>query len=210
MNQRPTYSLDIETDTSGGFGLDPRFGGVASVALWSADEAVVFDSTCEASMLADLAAWLTNPYREAGVIATWNGAAFDMPFLKTRADMLGVDTLSTILRLELSDLRPIKYEPIGGHDGAYLIGVGRHDHVDVMRAWQPWAKEQGISAGLKSVAAANNIECVVVDREQIHQLTRQELVAYNLSDVAATYELAELAGDDLTRWLDSRSLLAAA
>ena len=195
--------MDIETDTSGGFGLDPRKAGVVSVAVWNGDAAVVFDSTNEAAMLTDLAAWLANPHREPGVIVTWNGACFDLPFLATRAEKLGISELTELLDMRASDLREPKYDPIGGHEGGYIARIGRHDHADVMFAYRDFSTERGIRHSLKPVASELGIEVIVEDREAIHELTRRELIAYNLSDVNATFELAARLGDELTNWCDA-------
>jgi DNA polymerase elongation subunit (family B) len=195
------YGFDIET-----LGLDPTVDDarVVSVAACSTSESVVFDNNNERVLLDDVAAWLDNPSRTRGVLVTWNGSAFDWPYLQTRARLVG-SRLDAMMRLVQSDLRAPAYQPIGGHTGGYLVDVAGWDHADVMRAWKPWAKANNMRAALKVVARAHGIDVIEVDRERINELSRTELVAYNLSDVEATRILAEKLGDDIDAWLDSAS-----
>lgn len=197
------YGFDIET-----LGLDPTVDDarVVSVAACSADESVVFDNRNERVLLDDVASWLTNPSRTRGVLVTWNGSAFDWPYLQTRAALVG-SSLADCLHMVESDLRAPSYQPIGGHRGGYLVAVSGWDHADIMRAWRPWAKANGLRSALKVVAKAHDIEVIEVDRTRIDELSRTELVAYNLSDVEATRVLAEQLGDDIKQWLDSCALL---
>jgi hypothetical protein len=66
--------------------------------------------------------------------------------------------------------------------------------LDVAYVWKDWALDNGVTWSLKPVAKALEIEGVIeVDRERVHLLTVPERMAYNLSDVVATYRLAEMA-----------------
>ena len=96
------------------------------------------------------------------------------------------------------------YNPIAGHTGGYAVNFAGHDHADIMRPWKSWSSAQKISNSLKSVAKANGIEVIEVDRTKITELSRAELVAYNISDVAATLTLAEKLGTDIDSWQDSK------
>ena len=80
-SRAPVYGLDIETDTSVN-GLDPAVGGIVTVALSSPSADEVFDGP-EIDMLAAVDARLAA--LPPGVLATWNGAFFDLPFLADRA-----------------------------------------------------------------------------------------------------------------------------
>ena len=106
----PIYGLDIETDTTID-GLDPAVASIVTVAL----------STPEGDEV------LAGPERElflaldrrladlpAGVIATWNGAVFDLPFLAHRARWWG---MHLGLRLQ-------------GQPGSYRATWHEHGHVD--------------------------------------------------------------------------------
>lgn len=196
------YTLDIETETSGGFGLDPINGAVRSVSFWSEHETVVFDSTRERPMLIDTAAYLANIDREADVIVTWNGSVFDLPFLSTRAKALQVDALEELLQLTPSNQRPVKYEPLPGHAGGYLARIGSADHADIQWAFKEHADAAGIKHSLKPVGTSFGIDAISVDTENLHLLSRAELIAYNMSDTYVTFELAQRL-ESLTPWLDS-------
>src|SRR5207302_566881 len=84
MGKRPlVYGLDIETDTSVD-GLDPSVASVLTVALSNQGFDEVFTGP-EADLLDQLDRRLASV--EPGVLATWNGAAFDLPFLAQRAEL---------------------------------------------------------------------------------------------------------------------------
>jgi DNA polymerase elongation subunit (family B) len=104
----PIYGLDIETDTSVN-GLDPAVGGIVTVALSSPSGDEVFDGP-EIDMLAAVDARLAG--LAPGVLATWNGAFFDLPFLADRAAYHGV---ALGLRLTLG-LTPVEVDRARIHD----------------------------------------------------------------------------------------------
>ena len=82
MGRRPNvYGLDIETDTTVD-GLDSEVAPVVTVALSLDDYDEVFSGD-EPSILTRLDRRLAE--LTSGVLATWNGAAFDLPFLADRA-----------------------------------------------------------------------------------------------------------------------------
>src|SRR5688500_14341461 len=81
----PVYGLDIETDTRVD-GLDPRRSAVVTVALSRRGLAEVFTGFAPA-LLDELDHRLAA--LPPGVIATWSGAAFDLPFLAGRARRWG-------------------------------------------------------------------------------------------------------------------------
>ena len=113
MGRRPiVYGLDIETDTTVD-GLDPTVARVLTVALSSSGLDEVFSGP-EARLLTDLDARLS--CLPPGVLATWNGAAFDLPFLADRADLNGI---RLGLRLEARPLDQLHRAPLPGHAGAY-------------------------------------------------------------------------------------------
>lgn len=205
MTALPLYALDLETDTTRN-GLDPHDAAIVSAAIYSGGHngsgraAIVFDDRDEARLLRSLDAWLGDDATAPGVIVTWNGAAFDIPFLLTRAEICDV---KLGLAATVSEARKPYYEPINGHAGGYVASWYDHDHADVMHAWRSWARAQGIRGGLKPVASAQGIEVIEVDRTKIHELSAADLMAYNVSDVHATWLLAHRL-EDLGPWLDSR------
>src|SRR4051794_18369466 len=80
------YGLDIETDTSVD-GLDSSCAAIVAVGVsWDGGD-VVFRGP-EAQLLRSLDKWLRR--MPSGVLVTWNGSGFDLPFLADRAALAGV------------------------------------------------------------------------------------------------------------------------
>lgn len=188
-------AMDIETS-----GLSPLESHVVSIAICSDQEFIVWESQDEKRLLDDFAYWLDT--RDKGAIVTWNGSAFDWPFLFTRANTVG-SRLATKITLVQAETRDPQYGPIGGHTGGYLVNVEGWDHIDAMLPWRDRAKAAGHRWALKAVAKVHGIDVVEVDRERITELPKKDLAAYNISDVDATLQLAEKLGDELFEWLDS-------
>jgi DNA polymerase elongation subunit (family B) len=123
------YGLDIETDTSTD-GLDPSRSAVLTVALSlpGADEVYI---GVEWEILVDLDARLRD--LEPGVIATWNGATFDLPFIADRAALWGLN-LGLVLR---PDPATRVHGPVlRGHAGGYRAAWHHHAHVDAYRLYR--------------------------------------------------------------------------
>src|SRR3546814_20880699 len=80
-NRVPVYGLDSETDTTVD-GLDTAVASVLTVALVGPLTEEVFTGP-EGSLLAELDARLGE--LQPGVVATWDGATFVLPFLADRA-----------------------------------------------------------------------------------------------------------------------------
>ena len=211
------YALDLETDTKDGDGLNPTnpltritsaavfFGhdrdavGVDAEKARGAEGAFVFDDPSEARLLRSLNEWLLDATTVPGLIVTWNGAHFDIPFLLTRATFCGVPLG---LDAQVHPAREAKYPPLTGHLGGYVAAWGPHDHADIMHAFREEAHAAGIRAGLKPVARHYGMAPIEVDRADMEKLSVAERSAYNLSDVEVTYRLA-LQVADLTPWRDS-------
>ncbi len=182
------YALDIETDTARG-GLDPRTAPIVAVALSGNGWARVFDGP-EADVLSRLDAAITN--LDAGVITTWNGARFDLPFLSDRAKMAGI-TLG--LRLAPDRHSRSKHAPLPGHDGGYIAEWYQHRHLDAYRVYRAdVGAMMHLPCGLKDLSRFVGLSPVEVDRERIHELSRDELHDYVASDAVMTRELT------LRRW----------
>lgn len=129
MGQQPQiYGIDIETDTRYD-GLDPAVASVRTVALSNQDFDEVFVGD-EATLLTTLDRRLAE--LPPGVLATWNGATFDLPFIADRARLLDLDlglTLCLDRRLTLGRT------PLPGHAGAYRGAWGHHGHLDTFRLY---------------------------------------------------------------------------
>jgi hypothetical protein len=181
----PTYGLDIETDTTVN-GLDPRQSQVTAIGV-AGDGWRRSSTGSEAEVLTDTDRFLAD--LEPGVLVTWNGAAFDLPFLADRAVAAGVD-LGLWVRPD-HDLT-VPRSPLPGHAAAYRGGWWGHGHEDAYRALRRVAHGFGLSAGLKPFARLHGIDCVSEDRTDLHSIGTDRLAAYVASDAAATRSLAVL------------------
>lgn len=190
-------ALDIETDTSPccypareccrARGLDPARSGVIAIALSDRSGDTVLDAATlggEDVLLRTLESLLAT--RE-GTLATWNGAAFDLPYLSDRFATHGI---ATSLQLTADPSIELKYGPLPGHRTAYRATWGRLCHLDVQFLYRSFAAEHGVSWSLKPVAKALGFIPVEVDRTALHSLTSDEVSAYVASDARLTRMLA--------------------
>jgi DNA polymerase elongation subunit (family B) len=185
----PIYGLDIETDTATD-GLDPQVGRVLCVGLSGPGGELVLAHSDEADLLRDLDRWLAD--LEPGVVTTWNGGAFDLPYLATRASLLGV---SVGLHLELDPAVILRQGPLPGHDGAYRATWHAHTHLDAYRVFRSdVGRTFGLSCSLKSVAGLVGLAPIDEDPATVHELPPDVLHAYVASDARCTRELV------LRRW----------
>jgi DNA polymerase elongation subunit (family B) len=179
----PVYGLDIETDTTTD-GLDPDRSAVVAIALVGPDSTHVFDGPEASSLRA-----LDDTLRDLpdGIVATWNGAAFDLPFLARRAARSG-----TRLGLELA-LDPsiaMRSDAMPGETGAYRARWFGHVHLDGYRLYRAdVGRLLGLSCGLKPMARLVGLDPVQVDRASLHELSDDEVRAYVASDARVTREL---------------------
>lgn len=197
MSRRPTvYGLDIETDTTID-GLDPDVAPVITVALSSPGFDEVFSGD-EPGLLFDLD--LRMRELEPGVLATWNGAAFDLPFLADRAQRCGV---GLGLRLRLDQGIALRAPALRGHAGAYRAAWYGHGHVDAYRLYRgDVGPALRVSCSLKSIARLVGLRPVEVDREHIHDLSREALHAYAASDARLARVLTERRWATASRFVD--------
>lgn len=192
----PIYGLDIETDTTVD-GLDPAVSAIVTVALSGEEVDQVFSGD-EVCILSELDQCL----REIppGVIATWNGSAFDLPFIHQRSRMYG---LPSGLRLRLDRTINRKYPPLPGHEGAYRARWYRHGHLDAYRVYRAdVGPAVRISCSLKSIARFVGLRPVEVDRTRIHDLSNEALHAYAASDARLARVLTERRWGTASRHID--------
>lgn len=227
------YALDIETSTEPvvgpdgdpGYnpGLDPLLGFITETVVATGDPETerVFTGGSrgdEVAILRGLDQHLAGGLGidlPAGLIATWGGANFDLPFVHTRALLTmpygnpDRDPLAVYgLRIVHTDFMAPKYPPIRGHgpdwpgldgrlghSGSYTgfwrtNGGGKHAHLDIAPLFKPFAERYGITWGLKPVCEALGHPMISVDREQMHLLSDEERRAYVMSDGNGTRFLA--------------------
>ena len=196
----PVYGLDIETDTTVD-GLDPARSAVVTVALSSAGVDEVFSGS-EPDLLVDLDDRLRE--LEPGVLATWNGAAFDLPFLADRAATWGV---ALGLHLRFDPGIPARYEPLPGHRGAYRAAWHHHAHVDAYRLYRgDVGPALRVSCSLKSIARLVGLAPIEVDRTRVHDLSQEALHAYASSDARLARVLTERRWATAARAIDSLAI----
>lgn len=190
------YGLDIETDTTVD-GLNPDVAAVVTVALSNDGYDEVFTGD-EPSILLELDERLAG--LAPGVLATWNGAAFDLPFLADRASRHGIELG---LRLRPDPRMAMDHEPLPGHDCAYRARWHGHGHIDAYRLYRadvgPALK---VSCSLKSIARLVGFTPIDVDRTRIHDLSHEMLHAYASSDARLARVLTERRWPTALRYVD--------
>lgn len=193
----PFYGVDIETDTSQDGsptgphpkGLDPAYAAITDVAVSGEGWSKVFTGE-EHTLLVGLAELLDE--LEAGMLVTWNGAVFDLPFLNERLARCG---LAADLRLVYDASIAVKYEPTPGYRGGYRASWGAHSHIDIAPLYKPEAEALGVKHSLKPVyRAVTGKEPIEVERSAMHLLSEEARLAYAVSDTDITWELASLLG----------------
>lgn len=198
----PVYGLDIETDTTVD-GLDPATSAVTTVALSQDGVDEIFTGP-EEDLLVELDFRLTE--LEPGVLATWNGAAFDLPFLASRANHHGIDVG---LELRLDERIRLAHDPLPGHAGAYRAAWYEHRHVDAYRLYRgDVGPALRISCSLKSIARLVGLKPMEVDRTRLHALETEALHAYASSDARLARVLTERRWPTAARFVDRHPAVA--
>jgi DNA polymerase elongation subunit (family B) len=192
------YGLDIETDTTVD-GLDPAVAPILAIGISTRDEDRVFAGD-EAELLAAADNYLAE--LPAGLLVTWNGSAFDLPFLDDRARSCGVD-LGLLLVADPSIGR--RSAPIGDHQHAYRGSWHEHLHLDAYRLYRGDVGPQlKISCALKSIARFVGLPTVEVDVTRMHELPPGEVAKYVLSDARLARQLVQRRWGSARRFADPR------
>ena len=189
------YGLDIETDTTVD-GLDPSRSSVVAVSVSGPDGQVTFRGP-ERQLLRALDRHLRS--LDAGVLVTWNGSGFDLPFLADRAAALRI---RLGLRLAADPTLPHRHPPITGHDAPYRATWHRHGHLDACCLYRTLVPA-GTSCSLKGLARAAGLPVVEVDASAVHELDVHRLDRYVASDAWLARRLAERAWPEAGRLLDA-------
>ena len=189
----PAYGLDVETDTANG-GLDPRQCRILAAAVAGADGVTVLTGR-EAHLLAGLDGLLRS--LPPGTLVTWNGSAFDLPFLADRARACGV---RLGLRLQLDPGLVSRHPPLTGHAGAYRARWHGHGHLDAYRAYRALVSEG--SCALKEVARRDGLPVVEADPARVHELAPDHLRSYVARDAELALALARARWERVERFSD--------
>lgn len=195
----PLYALDIETTHTR---VDA--GVLRSIAVWSARSHMVAsaEELGEIDLILGALAWLRSQPR--GVVVGWNSSGFDVPWLIGRAASGGIDLAAEGLIYAVpSEDRPLKYPAVDEHATGWRVeALAGHRHADIALAWRAWCEETATPWSLKPVARAHGLDPLEEDREHMEDLSDERLLAYNLSDVRVTHELARGLGSGLEDWID--------
>lgn len=192
----PVYGFDIETDTRID-GRNPHVAAVITAAVADLSGPVVVAAGDEASILRAVnEAFAALP---PGIVVTWNGAGFDLPFWLVRCAAHGIDPGWAVAPVPGES----KYEPLPGMAARYGGRIAGHRHTDIAWPHQATAARLGVAWSLKPLAHALGIDAVVAERERAGELSRHELVTYCASDAHVTARLAVLLGDELATSVDA-------
>lgn len=188
------YGLDIETDTTVD-GADPMVAPIRTVALSCRRIDEVFTGD-ERELLEQLDARLAT--LPPGIIATWNGATFDLPYIADRARLLG-----TALSLQLcGDPRlTLGRSALPGHAGGYRGVWGEHRHIDTFRLYgRP--SSPGPWSSLRTIGRMLGLQVGPSVTKRPDDLANEARHANAASDARLARVLAERRGAAATRMAD--------
>jgi hypothetical protein len=119
-----------------------------------------------------------------GVLVTWNGTFFDLPFIAARAAALG---LQLGLRCDAAGAWPPPYRP-GPHESSWW----GHRHLDGYRLYRDdLGRALGLSCALKSLSRLCGLQPVEVDRSRMHLLDDASMREYVASDARLARQLVQ-------------------
>lgn len=176
------YGIDIETDATGA--VDPAVAAIRTVALSGAAFDEEFTGP-EADLLRALNARLAT--LPSGVLATWNGATFDLPYIADRARVLGIE-----LDLQLCRDRRLTFgrSLLPGHAGAYRGAWGNHGHVDTFRLYGH-ADGPPVWTSLRTIGRLIGLGTTPTVARHHDDLVNEALHAHARSDARLARVLAE-------------------
>lgn len=195
---RKMYALDIETDNSAGFGLDPTRSRVTAISLVGDNGTVWHGQSNTPDTEVSLLSEFLCAYRglKDALLLTWNGGAFDWPFLTYRCTMNGLELPWSLL---LMKNREPKYQPLPGYEGVYAVASEcGHAHTDMAFVYKEWCVRYKVTWSLKPVARSLQLMSPVIDDleltgEQSSGYDIPLMAAYNIRDSVITLELAKIA-----------------
>lgn len=136
MVQDVVYGLDIETGHAGcdrtdpQRPIDPRHDHITRAVLSTPAHDLSFQGD-EFDVLEGIDAALDE--HEPGILATWNGAGFTLPFLADRAAVCGIHLG---LRLAADPRLRLRGEALVGHTTGYRAAWYGHQHLDAARLYR--------------------------------------------------------------------------
>ncbi len=168
-----------------------------AVAISGGGIETVLDGPDERALLVETDRLLASV--EAGVLVTWNGSGFDLPFIAARAPILGL-SLGLVTWHDPSIAG--RHDPLPREPGRVRGRWHRLGHPDGFQPYRADVEQNlPISCGLKSLAKFVGLAPVEVDRRRIHELTPEEMHEYVLSDARLARQLVERRVDRFA-WID--------
>ena len=153
----------------------------------------------EPELLAQLDSFLAEI--DPGVLVTWNGGRFDLPYLVDRSRIVDA---ALNLKTQPDHRTRTRRDPLPGHLGGYLGTWHGHRHLDAYQVYRAdVGASLGLPCGLKPLARLLGLEPIEVDGSAIHELSRSELHDYVASDAVVARELAMRRWPTAVRSLDS-------
>jgi hypothetical protein len=183
------YGIDIETEVRGGT-LDPSVSRIRAIAVSTRSSETTFTGD-EVTILNAVDHHLAS--LPDGVVATWNGAVFDLPFIADRARALGVG-LGLVLCPD--HRRRVGCDLLPGHEVAYRATWGRHRHLDTFRLYG----DSGSSSTLGSLIGLPRRRAATI--ASTGNLLNEALHAHAASDARLARVLAERRRQSALRLVD--------
>lgn len=178
FSPRRVYAFDIETNTDGVNGLDPREARITEVVVSTHDRDEVFVDDDETKLMFEFNRFVES--LPTGLLVGWNSTFFDIPFIWSRwhgVDGAGVEFMPWeqtprhktgwdlgMHPIQQPDIKP-KYQYLPGYTTGLTclwrsrsnLRLDLHQHADVSFPFKAFAEAQGIRHRLKTVCRAKGI-----------------------------------------------------
>ncbi len=176
---------------------------IVSIALIGPGVELILDGESEAAMLKKTDDKLRQ--LPEGVLVTWYGGGFDLPFIDQRAKINGVEIGLTI------EAAPDDF----GSEVTYRGRWHHHSHLDGYRVYSSDVRRtlafssdsKGFPCGLKSLAHFVGLPVVEVDRNLIHTLDSDTRRSYVASDANLARQLVDRR-PNADAWIDQLSSMS--
>ena len=193
FDRNHVYGWDIETANDDGQGLTARDPNsrLTSISFTHSVGVEVISHDDEAQILTD---WLDLLMAfEPGLLGSWNGSFFDIPFIADRAQILDHRLVAFWHLYPMPGLRP-KYDYLPGHTTGYALTFPTpnglpHQHLDIAQSYRAFAAEANVAWSLKPVGEALGHTPKRLDAANLHTYSQAERDEYSASDAILTRDL---------------------
>lgn len=181
-------AVDIECDTTNGFGLQPHRAQITEMVICAKDKTIVLAGD-ERHILQRFADYM-NSRSTAIEVDGWNTSGFDLPFLQVRASYHAENLQGWNMELRDAQLSS-GYAPVGGYENnqsmSWTTPSGHvHQDKDIFVEIKNSAIDTQGMFRLKGLAKQWGMNPVELDRENLHSYSQEEREAYVASDGIAT------------------------